>query len=83
MVLSMALAKMDSSFRSNGTKAYFRNTKPEGMSELTWGRILLRVRTIQSTWLPPKDFAVECGMTPEQAEKWMAMPSRKPLILPD
>ncbi|GAG06009.1 unnamed protein product [marine sediment metagenome] len=83
MVLSMALSKMDNSLRSHGTKAYFRNFKPEAMSEKTWGRVLLRVRTIQSTWIAPKNFAVECGMTPEQAEKWMAIPARVPLRLHD
>ena len=72
----MGLSKMDNSLRSQGTKAYFRSVKPDGMTELTWGRVLLRVRTIQNPFSKPKDFAVECGMTEEQAEKWMAIPPR-------
>jgi hypothetical protein len=79
----MGLPKMDNSLRSHGTKSRFRDIKPQGMSEETWGRVLLRVRTIQNPNLKPKDFAIECGMTPEEAERWLAMPPRVSLRLPD
>jgi hypothetical protein len=75
---SMGLSKMDTSLRSHGSKQRFQESKPESMSELTWGRVLLRVRTIMNPHLPAKNFAVECGMTEEQAEKWMAIPPRIP-----
>jgi hypothetical protein len=74
----MGLSKMDNSLRSHGSKQRFREVKPGDMSEVTWGRILLRIRTTMNPHLPAKNFAVECGMTEEQAEKWMAIPPRVP-----
>jgi hypothetical protein len=78
MVPSMGLSTMDNRLRSHGSKQRFQESRPESMSELTWGRVLLRVRTIMNPYLPAKNFAVECGMTEEQAEKWMAIPPRVP-----
>lgn len=68
----MAQKRMDNSFRNHGSKQAVKKAQPQGMSDLTWGRVHLRLLTIQYPKMPMEDLAVRTGMSPEDIELWLS-----------
>jgi len=66
----MVQKRMDNRFRNHGSKQAVKKSQPQGMSDLTWGRVHLRLLTIQYPKMPVADLSIRTGMTPEDIERW-------------